>query len=154
MKYTDEGDDDVTEIPLPNVKASVLSKVIEFCKHHKSKPMTEIEKPLKSATMSEVLRAQDRHMPGIGAGTLSRLLTQWGHACDPVEASRIMAEWRHDHHGFLPARSTVELRKALRTQKFIRPRIRREMETRAEEFVQEQRAANQARYGTREGAWA
>ena len=49
-------DDDTTEIPLPNVKSAVLRKVIEFCTHHKSEPMTEIEKPLKSAVMAEVVQ--------------------------------------------------------------------------------------------------
>ena len=49
-------DDDVTEIPLPNVKAAVLRKVIEFCQHHREEPMTEIEKPLKSAQMAEVVQ--------------------------------------------------------------------------------------------------
>jgi len=52
----EDGDEDVTEIPLPNVKATVLSKVIEFCTHHKDDPMNEIEKPLKSAIMSEVVQ--------------------------------------------------------------------------------------------------
>lgn len=43
--YTDEQDDDeVQEIPLPNVKSTVLSKVIEFCSHHHNNPMREIEK--------------------------------------------------------------------------------------------------------------
>uniref|UniRef100_A0A7S2SQM9 Uncharacterized protein n=1 Tax=Rhizochromulina marina TaxID=1034831 RepID=A0A7S2SQM9_9STRA len=51
----DEGDE-VQEIPLPNVKSSVLGKVIEFCRHYKEDPMTEIEKPLKSSTMSEVVQ--------------------------------------------------------------------------------------------------
>ncbi|GMF29823.1 unnamed protein product [Phytophthora lilii] len=32
------------EIPLPNVKSPVLSKVIEFCSHHHNSPMREIEK--------------------------------------------------------------------------------------------------------------
>ena len=49
-------EDEVTEIPLPNVKAAVLKKVIEFCQHHRSEPMTEIEKPLKSAQMAEVVQ--------------------------------------------------------------------------------------------------
>ncbi|CAB9519899.1 phase kinase-associated protein 1 [Seminavis robusta] len=49
-------DDDVKEIPLPNVKSQVLHKVIEFCEHHLKEPMTEIEKPLKSNSMSDVVQ--------------------------------------------------------------------------------------------------
>ena len=55
---TDDGDDEGSniEIPLPNVKSQVLQKVIEFCEHHLSDPMTEIEKPLKSQVMADVVQ--------------------------------------------------------------------------------------------------
>lgn len=36
--------DDDQELPLPHVKSSILSKVIEFCEHHLIEPMEEIEK--------------------------------------------------------------------------------------------------------------
>lgn len=55
----DENDDDdeVMEVPLPNVKAAILTKVLEFCKHYKkNEAMNEIEKPLKSSEMSEVVQ--------------------------------------------------------------------------------------------------
>lgn len=52
----DEGEGANIEIPLPNVKAEVLQKVIEFCEHHLDQPMTEIEKPLKSQVMSDVVQ--------------------------------------------------------------------------------------------------
>ena len=51
-----DGDEDINEIPLPNVKAVVLQKVIEFCKKYRDEPMNEIEKPLKSANMKEVVQ--------------------------------------------------------------------------------------------------
>ena len=38
------------------MKTSVLTKVIEFCKMHQTTPMNEIEKPLKSAVMGEVVQ--------------------------------------------------------------------------------------------------
>jgi S-phase kinase-associated protein 1 len=52
----DEKADKTTEIPLPNVKSEVLRKVIEFCEHHLAEPMTEIEKPLKSQNMVDVVQ--------------------------------------------------------------------------------------------------
>ncbi|GKY92862.1 hypothetical protein MPSEU_000255500 [Mayamaea pseudoterrestris] len=56
---TDNEDEDESvtpEIPLPNVKSQVLQKVIEFCEHHLSDPMNEIEKPLKSKSMADVVQ--------------------------------------------------------------------------------------------------
>jgi S-phase kinase-associated protein 1 len=52
----DDDESEAQEIPLPNVKSQILGKVIEFCKHYVSDPMNEIEKPLKSANMSEVVQ--------------------------------------------------------------------------------------------------
>ncbi len=52
----DDSDEDVQEVPLPNVTASVLQKVIEFCTHYIEDPMNEIQKPLKSSIMSEVVQ--------------------------------------------------------------------------------------------------
>jgi S-phase kinase-associated protein 1 len=54
----DDDDDDeesTIEIPLSNVKSQVLHKVIEFCEHHLKQPMAEIEKPLKSQVMADVV---------------------------------------------------------------------------------------------------
>ena len=43
----EQDDDAAQEIPLPNVKTAILSKVVEFCKRYKAEPMTEIEKVSK-----------------------------------------------------------------------------------------------------------
>jgi hypothetical protein len=37
-------DDEAQEIPLPNVKSTILALVIEFMNHYESEKMTEIEK--------------------------------------------------------------------------------------------------------------
>merc|ERR1712014_555654 len=47
----DSGTDE--EIPLPNVKTAILSKVIDYCKYHKDNPPEEIQKPLKSTNLIE-----------------------------------------------------------------------------------------------------
>ena len=53
---SEDDDEEQQEIPLPNVKSQSLGKVIEFCKHYSEDPMNEIEKPLKSANMNEVVQ--------------------------------------------------------------------------------------------------
>ena len=44
MISEDQDDDEVQEIPLPNVKSSILAKVIEFAQQYKKEAMTDIEK--------------------------------------------------------------------------------------------------------------
>merc|ERR1712167_392452 len=63
-------EEDAQEIPLPNVK----STVIEFCQHHKDDPMAEIEKPLKSATMHEVVSEWDANFVDIEQELLFELI--------------------------------------------------------------------------------
>jgi hypothetical protein len=43
--FSDEQDEDeAQEIPLPNVKSSILAKVIEYIHHYRTEPMNDIEK--------------------------------------------------------------------------------------------------------------
>ena len=51
-----EDDDEVREIPLPNVKDVVLTKVIEYCAHYIEEAMTPIQTPLKSAKIEELVQ--------------------------------------------------------------------------------------------------
>jgi len=59
VKTMAEGDADEKEIPLPNVKAEVLKKVVAYMNYHQDNVAKEIEKPLKSANMAEVVSQWD-----------------------------------------------------------------------------------------------
>jgi len=59
VKTMAEGDKEEKEIPLPNVKSAVLRKVIVFLEYHSTTPSKEIEKPIKSANMKEVVSEWD-----------------------------------------------------------------------------------------------
>jgi hypothetical protein len=52
-------DKEEKDIPLPNVKTAVLNRVVAYLKYHVDNPAKEIEKPLKSANMSEVVSQYD-----------------------------------------------------------------------------------------------
>jgi S-phase kinase-associated protein 1 len=53
----DDDNGDVKEIPLPNVAAPVLQKVIEYCRHHEDvEPMTTIQTPLKSTKLEDLVQ--------------------------------------------------------------------------------------------------
>jgi S-phase kinase-associated protein 1 len=42
-------------VPIPNVKSATLNKVVEFCEKHLEEPLPEIEKPLKTKKLSDVV---------------------------------------------------------------------------------------------------
>jgi S-phase kinase-associated protein 1 len=44
------------DIPLPNVSADVLGKVIEYCKHYQEEEMRSIQTPLKSNKLEELVQ--------------------------------------------------------------------------------------------------
>jgi S-phase kinase-associated protein 1 len=52
----DEDEEAPIEIPFDNVEPNLLKKIIEFCEHHVTEPMKDIEEPLKSTTLSEVVQ--------------------------------------------------------------------------------------------------
>jgi len=53
----DDNEDEVQEIPLPNVKSNVLAKVIEYCNHYKNvEQMRPITTPLRSSKIEEVVQ--------------------------------------------------------------------------------------------------
>jgi S-phase kinase-associated protein 1 len=53
----DTGTDE--EIPLPNVKMPILKKIVEYCEKHRADNPPEIEKPLKSNNLNDVVAAWD-----------------------------------------------------------------------------------------------
>lgn len=59
IKTMIEDSNGMEEIPVMDVKGSVLSKVIDFCKHHVDNKLPEIEKPLRSANLEDIVPAWD-----------------------------------------------------------------------------------------------
>jgi S-phase kinase-associated protein 1 len=59
IKTIVESDATDKEIPLPHVKGNVLHKVVMYMKYHSDNPPREIEKPLKSPIMNEVVEQWD-----------------------------------------------------------------------------------------------
>eukprot|EP00441_Pelagodinium_beii_P035455 CAMPEP_0197640488 /NCGR_PEP_ID=MMETSP1338-20131121/14759_1 /TAXON_ID=43686 ORGANISM="Pelagodinium beii, Strain RCC1491" /NCGR_SAMPLE_ID=MMETSP1338 /ASSEMBLY_ACC=CAM_ASM_000754 /LENGTH=170 /DNA_ID=CAMNT_0043213341 /DNA_START=74 /DNA_END=583 /DNA_ORIENTATION=+ len=55
----DEDDEEENEVPLVNVKKHVLAKVLDYCKHHVHNPPKDIQKPLKTANLAEIVSAWD-----------------------------------------------------------------------------------------------
>jgi len=74
VKTMVEGDREEKEIPLPNVKGTTLGKVVEYMKFHSENPPKDIEKPLKSANMSEVVPAWDADFVDVDQELLFELI--------------------------------------------------------------------------------
>ena len=51
----DDQDDKDEPITLPNVSRKILEKCVEFIQHHDEDPLPEIEKPLKTNKLSDVV---------------------------------------------------------------------------------------------------
>ena len=52
----DDDDDEVQEVPIPNVKSAVLTKVLEYCTHYQTEEMTPIQTPLKSSKIEDLVQ--------------------------------------------------------------------------------------------------
>ena len=50
-----EEDEEDEPVPIPNVKEETLNKVIIFCEKHIEDPLPEIEKPLRTNKLSDVV---------------------------------------------------------------------------------------------------
>jgi S-phase kinase-associated protein 1 len=55
-KIEEGRDENFPEILLPNVSAYILQKLIAFCEHNLQEPMNEIEKPVRSFNMADVVQ--------------------------------------------------------------------------------------------------
>mmetsp|Transcript_33442 Transcript_33442/g.66097 ORF Transcript_33442/g.66097 Transcript_33442/m.66097 type:complete len:169 (+) Transcript_33442:162-668(+) len=51
-----EEDDESETIPLPLVTSKNLQKVIEFCEHYIADPMNDIDTPIQSSEMSDIVQ--------------------------------------------------------------------------------------------------
>mmetsp|Transcript_21973 Transcript_21973/g.47306 ORF Transcript_21973/g.47306 Transcript_21973/m.47306 type:complete len:183 (-) Transcript_21973:227-775(-) len=69
-----EGDKEEKEIPLPNVKTAIMKKVISYMTYHVDNPPEEIEKPLKSANMADVVSQWDADFVDVSQEMLFELI--------------------------------------------------------------------------------
>jgi len=74
VKTMAEGDAEEQEIPLPNVKGEVLKKVVQYMKYHADNAAKEIEKPLKSANMPDVVSQWDADFVDVDQELLFELI--------------------------------------------------------------------------------
>lgn len=74
IKTMAEGDTEEKEIPLPNVKGEVLKKVVQYMKYHSENPAKEIEKPLKSSDMGQVVSQWDADFVDVDQELLFELI--------------------------------------------------------------------------------
>jgi S-phase kinase-associated protein 1 len=71
----DEDDDEIREIPLPNVEDVVLQKVIEYCTHYKEEAMSPIQTPLKSSKIDDMVQPWYAHFVQVEKNLLFELVT-------------------------------------------------------------------------------
>jgi S-phase kinase-associated protein 1 len=74
IKTMAEGDKDADDIPLLNVKSTVLKKVVEYMRYHAENPPKDIEKPLKSPNMAEVVSQWDADFVDVDQELLFELI--------------------------------------------------------------------------------
>jgi len=74
IKTMAEGDKEADDIPLLNVKSNVLKKVVEYMRYHADNPPKDIEKPLKSPNMSEVVSQWDADFVDVDQELLFELI--------------------------------------------------------------------------------
>jgi S-phase kinase-associated protein 1 len=54
--FIEDDDDTDTGVPITNVRAPVLTKVIEYCTHYQEEAMTPITTPLKSSRIEDLVQ--------------------------------------------------------------------------------------------------
>ena len=69
-----DGDPSETEIPLPHIKSSILDRVVQYLKYHVDNVPKEIEKPLGSAILSDILDPFDVNLVELSIESLFDLL--------------------------------------------------------------------------------
>lgn len=70
----EDGDDEIPDIPLPNVEDDTLEPVIQFMEKHANDPMPEIQRPLKSANMADCVGAWDAQFIEVEQSKLFKII--------------------------------------------------------------------------------
>jgi S-phase kinase-associated protein 1 len=67
-------DDDDEEVPLMDVKTATLRKIVEYMEHYKDAKAPEIEKPLRSSDMTQVVPEWDASFVDVSQELLFELI--------------------------------------------------------------------------------
>ena len=68
------GADGDNEVPVMDVKSETLKKIIEYLEHYKDSKPPEIEKPLRSSIMSQVVYEWDANFIDVDQESLFELI--------------------------------------------------------------------------------
>lgn len=69
-----DDDDDVPEVPLPEVNNEVLLRVVSFLEKHKTDPMKEIPKPIPTTNLEEIVGEWDAKFMDVDQPMLFQLI--------------------------------------------------------------------------------
>jgi S-phase kinase-associated protein 1 len=74
LKTMMEGDPDASEVQLFHIDSQVVRRVIDYMEYHRTTPPRQIEKPIASTSMADLVDTWDAHYVDCDQDTLFKLL--------------------------------------------------------------------------------
>jgi S-phase kinase-associated protein 1 len=120
-----EGDAECSEVPV-SLESEVLAKVVEFITYHVNNPCKDIERPLKSAVMTEVVSAWDAQFIDVEQEMLFKIIL----AANSIDLKSLLDLSCSKVASMIKGKSAEEIRKTFNIQNDFSPQeeeaVRRE----------------------------